>query len=431
MPKIHKKLTLALVVNAALLSTTLHASEQSEAKGFVEEAKGSVLFRNGWIYRDRTDGRQDTNSWGQTAIVKLDSGYTQGLVGVGVGVLGDFSFKIGQNNKAGNQMLNMIDGKSGRDQWTRGGANVKARISNTTVVYGTQYLQLPVLASSDYRLTPEYFTGTLVTSREIKNLELTYGHFTKDQDVNQISSDGNHLKRADVWGASYKFTDALSGSYFGSKLKDALERHYLNVNYKMALDNNASLTLDASGYHTKYDASLNSPDPSKRILSYPTGSAGTEKKNNLWATSATYNQGPHTAMLTYEQSTGNVGYDYGIVGDGGATLAVPNSFFSDYNGNSEKSMQALYSVDFGEFGVPGLSWTTAFLYGWNIKVDGQTSKGKEHELFNQIKYTVQSGFAKNLSFKLRNSTYRTNDAYKSYAGDTSDWRGFIEYTLNF
>lgn len=292
-------------------------------------------------------------------------------------------------------------------------------------MYGTQYLQLPVLASSDYRLTPEYFTGTLVTSREINNLELTYGHFTKDQDVNQISSDGNHLKRADVWGASYKFTDTLSGSYFGSKFKDALERHFLNLNYKIALDDKASLTLDASGYHTKYDAGI------YNLLTYPTGTKGTEKKNNIWETSATYNQGPHTAMLTYEQNTGNVGYDYAIAGDGGATISMPNSYFSDFNGNHEKSMQAMYSVDLGAFGVPGLSWTTAYLYGWDIRVAGESNKGTEHELFNQVKYTVQSGLAKGLSFKLRNSTYRANDAYKSYAGDTSDWRGFIEYTVNF
>ncbi|SDB95290.1 OprD family outer membrane porin [Acinetobacter boissieri] len=423
MPKIHKKLALALVVNAALLSTTLHASEQSEAKGFVEDEKGSILFRNGWMYRDRTDGRADTNSWGQTAIVKIDSGYTQGLVGFGAGLIGDFTFKLGENNKAGNQMLYANGQKS--DQWTRGGANIKARISNTTVVYGTQYLQLPVLSSSDYRLTPEYFTGTLVTSREFKNLELTYGHFTKDQDVNQISSDGNHLKRADVWGASYKFTDSLSGSYFGSKLEDALERNFLNLNYKMALANKASLTLDASGYHTKYDAGI------YKSLSYPTGAADTAKKNNFWATSATYNQGPHTGMLTYQQSSGNVGYDYGIAGDGGATFALPNSYFSDFNGNSEKSMQAMYSIDLGEFGVPGLSWTTAYLYGWNIKVDGESKKGTERELFNQVKYTVQNGFAKGLSVKLRNSTYRTNDAYRSYIGNGSDWRGFIEYTVNF
>ena len=90
------------------------------------------------------------------------------------------------------------------DQWTRGGANVKARFSNTTVRYGTQVLDLPVLASNTTRLVPEYFTGTLLTSHEIKNLELVAGKFTKDQMSDQISTDGNKLDDAIVWGAKYK-----------------------------------------------------------------------------------------------------------------------------------------------------------------------------------------------------------------------------------
>lgn len=47
-----QQLTLALLINAALIST-VYASEQSEAKGFVEDAEGSVLFRTGYINRDK------------------------------------------------------------------------------------------------------------------------------------------------------------------------------------------------------------------------------------------------------------------------------------------------------------------------------------------------------------------------------------------
>ena len=65
------------------------------------------------------------------------------------------------------------------DHWARGGAYVKARVSNTTAVYGTQVLDLPVLASNTARLVPEYFEGVLVTSNEIDNLSLTAGKFTK------------------------------------------------------------------------------------------------------------------------------------------------------------------------------------------------------------------------------------------------------------
>jgi hypothetical protein len=116
---------------------------------------------------------------------------------------------------------------SAYDHWARGGGSVKARFSNTTVRYGTQVLDLPVLASNTGRMVPEYFTGTLLTSHEIKNLEVVAGKFTKDQMSDQINTDadasGRGLDRAIVWGAKYKFNDNLNASYYGLDSKNALE----------------------------------------------------------------------------------------------------------------------------------------------------------------------------------------------------------------
>ncbi|ENG5043562.1 OprD family outer membrane porin, partial [Acinetobacter baumannii] len=174
-----QKLTLAVLISAAIISSA-QASEQSEAKGFVEDANGSILFRTGYISRDKKDGRADNSSFAQTAIVNIDSGFTPGIVGFGVGVVGDGSFKIGENKNAGNNMIPQHNDGSAYDHWARGGANVKARFSNTTVRYGTQVLDLPMLASNTARLVPEYFTGTLLTSHEIKDLEVVAGKFTKN-----------------------------------------------------------------------------------------------------------------------------------------------------------------------------------------------------------------------------------------------------------
>ena len=167
-----QKLTLAVLIQAALISTAF-ASEQSESKGFVEDAEGSVLFRTGYLSRDKKNGNPDTSSTAQTAMVKLESGYTKGVIGFGVGAIGDASFKIGENNHAGNGMIPLHnDGAKDAnghvdayDHWTRGGGIVKARISNTEVRYGTQVLDLPVLASNTVRLVPEYFGGGVATSR--------------------------------------------------------------------------------------------------------------------------------------------------------------------------------------------------------------------------------------------------------------------------
>ena len=430
-----QKLTLAVLIQAALISTA-YASEQSEAKGFVEDAEGSVLFRTGFINRDKkAPGKKDQSSAAQSAIVKLESGFTQGVVGFGVNAVGDASFKLGENKNANNGMIPKhaptAENPNGDayDHWARGGASVKARVSNTTVEYGTQVLDIPVLASNTGRMVPEYFTGVLATSHEIENLEVIAGKFTKNQYSDQINTDGENLDRAVVWGAKYKFNDALNASYYGLDSKNKLERHYVNANYKQALANDSSLTYDFSGYHTKFDknASTYSATGETAADYANTGIAGVEKTNNIWAISGTYNTGAHNVMLAYQQNTGNVGYDYGQNADGYQSIYLPNSYLSDFVGNHEKSAQVQYTYDFSAMNVPGLTWTTAYVYGWDINVAGKTGEGKENEFFNQVKYTVQSGFAKDASLRVRNSIYRANDAYENaYIGDTNEWRLFLD-----
>lgn len=412
-----KKLTLAVLIQAALVSTAF-ASEQSESKGFVEDAEGSVLFRTGYIHRDKKDDAKDNSSFVQSAIVKLESGFTQGVVGFGVNAVGDGSFKIGDNNNSGNNMIPRDDNNDPYDHWARGGASVKARVSNTTVEYGTQVLDLPVLASNTSRMVPEYFEGVLAKSREIENLEVVAGKFTKNQMSDQISTDENKLDSAIVWGAKYKFNDQINGSYYGIDSKDALERHYVNANFKQPLANDASITYDFSGYHTQWDQ--------EAATSYTLANNLEDRSNSIWALSASYNQGAHNLMLAYQQNTGNTGYDYGYNADGFQSIYLPNSYLSDFIGLKEKSAQIQYSLDLGAYGVPGLNWTSAYVYGWNIHTPTEDD-AKESEIFNQVKYTVQSGFAKDASLRVRYSHYRADKAYSDiYMPDTNEWRLFLD-----
>lgn len=414
-----KKLILVSFIQAALISTA-YASEQSEAKGFVEDAEGSVLFRTGYIHRDKKNGADDNSSFAQSAIVKLESGFTQGMVGFGVNAVGDGSFKIGDNNNSGNNMIPRDDNGNPYDHWARGGASVKARMSNTTVEYGTQVLDLPVLASNTGRMVPEYFEGFLAKSREIENLEVIAGKFTKNQMSDQISTDENNLDSAIVWGAKYKFNDQINGSYYGIDSKNALERHYVNANFKQPLANDSSLTYDFSGYHTEWDKGANA---SSSVL----GSDSADRSNNIWAISGSYNTGAHNVMLAYQQSTGNTGYAYNENADGFQSIYLPNSYLSDFNGRDEKSVQIQYNVDLGQYVTPGLNWTTAYVYGWDIDT-ATDNNAKESEIFNQVKYTVQSGFAKDASLRVRYSHYRNDEAYAKdyYMPDTNEWRLFLD-----
>ncbi|WP_180055475.1 OprD family outer membrane porin [Acinetobacter sp. YH12142] len=434
-----QQLTLAVLVNAALISTAF-ASEQSESKGFVEDAEGSVLFRTGYINRDKTNYIDndtgavkrvtDTSSAAQSAIVKLESGFTKGIIGFGANVTGDASFKLGSNDNAGNGMIPLHNGGAkdangdvdAYNHWARGGASVKARVSNTTVEYGTQVLDLPVLASNTARMVPEYFTGVLAKSREIENLELVAGKFTENQYSDQINTDGRHLDNAIVWGAKYKFNDQLNASYYGLDSEDALERHYINANYTLPLAEKRSLNVDFNGYHTEWDEQAGT-------YSSTIGNKNIDgRSNSIWSLAGTLNQGAHSVMLAYQQNTGNTGYDYGENADGAQSIYVANSYLSDFVGNHEKSAQVQYNLNFTDYGVPGLNWTSAFVYGWDIKVNNSAKEGQEREFFNQVKYTVQSGFAKEASLRVRHSYYRASDNYQAgnYIGDTNEWRLFLD-----
>ena len=295
-------------------------------------------------------------------------------------------------------------------------------MSNTTAVYGTQVLDIPVLASNTARMVPEYFDGLLVTSREFKDLELTAGKFTKNQYSDQVTTDGMGLDSAIVWGAKYKINDAMNASYFGVDSEDALERHYINTNYKQALANGSSLTYDFSGYHTEWDKEAN-------VSSARPGLQGSDdRSNNIWSLAGTYNQGPHSVMLAYQQSTGNSGYAYGENADGVQSIYLANSYLSDFNGRDEKSAQIQYNLNFADYGVPGLNWTSAYVYGWDIDT-ATDDNAKESEIFNQVKYTVQSGFAKDASLRVRYSHYRNDDTSgtQSYMmPDTNEWRLFLD-----
>lgn len=430
-----KKLILATLVHSSLIASA-HASEQSEAKGLVEDAQVSVLLRNGYIQRDKKNVAPgiDTSSWVQSVMLNAESGFTQGPVGFAAGVIGDFSFKLGDNRHAGNSMLalrnngardanNYVDPY---DQWTRGGAYVKARVSNTTLTYGTQVLDIPVLASMTTRNTPEYFVGTLLQSREINNLELLAGKFTKNQLPEHIATDQNQLDRAYVWGAKYKFNEQLSASYYGSDIQDKLERHYINTNFKQNLANAASLTYDFNAYSNTFEPGA---------TTYFSGAANTRTQdlhNYIWAFSTTYNQGPHSLMAAYQQNTGGIGFDYGANADGAQSIYLPNSYMSDFNSKDEKSIQLQYTLDFANLKVPGLKWTTAYVHGWDIDVIGtDIHDAKEREFFNQLSYTVQSGFAKNVNVRVRHSILRESDLNANAIGDTNETRIFVDFPIKF
>lgn len=431
---------------AAATSQMAVASQQSESQGFIEDSKLDLHARTLYFNRDfrngatnestanaakgQRKGYREETGLGLKAI--YESGFTQGTVGFGVDAFGLQGIKLdsgGGRHSEGMQMF-PTDGRSkkAQDSYSQVGGAVKARLSNTTLKYGEQFVDLPVLSTDDARLLPESTTGFLVTSNEIEGLELHAGHFTALTAMEQTfhdSSNGGQLRSIDLVGGRYNITDDLSTAYYYSDAdlghkgadRQKAKKHYLNLNYNYPIAENQSFAVDFNAYSTRFNAK----DKAR-------GERTTQ--NNVRSMAFAYNLGAHTFTVARQCVEGNhaEGYEYGY--DGGGTVYLANDVqYTGFHQKGEVSNQVRYDLDLETFGVPGLSFMTRYVRGSKIASHNDTRhQGKNWERDIDVRYVVQSGAAKDLSLRVRNATYRANDA----AGnpDINEVRFIAEYPLS-
>jgi len=419
------KQRIGLLALGILAATHAMADGQADAKGFVEDSSLKVNLRNAYINRDYKNGPDDRSEWGQAFMANYSSGFTQGTVGVGVDAFGLYAVRLdggkGKSGAGGIDFFKQGDSGNAADDLQRFGGAVKFRVSNTVLKYGDMMPELPVLSYDNSRLLPESYTGTMITSEEIKDLKLVAGRFTAQTRKSAEGRDSGDLKSINVWGAAYKFTDAFSGAYYSSDDEDVLKKQYVNLNYVWALPKDQSLTFDFNGYKTKLDKDFAVDDA---------------RDNKIWSLAATWAVGIHSFTIAHQRSTGETGYAYGGyrnnggTGDGGNTIYLANSYWSDFNGKDERSWQLGYGVNLATVVTPGLSYKVAYVRGDNIDDGTDRGRGEERELFSQLSYVVQSGPAKDLSLRLRNSWLRVSNDVDQYNVGGNETRIFIDYPIN-
>lgn len=411
---------IALAVAAGTSQLAL-ASSQDESKGFIEDSKLNVKTRMLYFSRDfrnNEGGQSRREETGLGFLGTFESGFTQGTVGVGVDAIGMLGLKLDSGKgRAGTGLFPTgSDGRS-QDDYSKGGGAVKFRISDTVLKVGDQFTALPVFATDDSRLLPEIAQGTLITSNEIEGLTLHAGHFTSLTAQEQTNRDSFHLKEANVVGGTYAFTDNLSTSLYYSKVEDFWRKYYANVNWALPISDKQGLVFDFNIYDTKSEGSAE-----YRAFD------GDKLDNRAFSLSGAYNIGAHTFTLAYQKVTGDGDYGYGI--DGGGTIFLANSIArSDFNAEDEKSWQARYDLNFAEYGIPGLTFMTRYVHGTDANV-ASTSNGKEWERDVDIKYVLQSGPAKDLSFRVRQATYRSSDGTYYDSPSIDELRLIVEYPLS-
>ena len=398
---------------------------------FIEDSKASLELRNFYMNRDfRSEGASQSKAeeWAQGFLLKYESGFTEGTVGVGIDAYGFTGLKLDSGGgTSGTQLLLPKDNK-GRVPTSYGelGAAAKFRISETTLRAGTLMPKLPVVSSSDIRLLPDTFQGLQLTSLDVSNLTLNAGqlerrnarnstnneamgitlHGTKRDATKYTKSNPNISSKFNFVSGSYNWNDQLTTGYHYGRLDGVYKQHIVNGVYVLPIADGQSLKADLRYARTSEDES-----------------SGID--NRAISGMLTYSLGYNSFGLGYQKMSGDTGYAY---------LAGTDPFLTnyiqirDFAATDERSWQARYDYNFAGLGIPGLNLMTRYVSGSNIHM-GYTgmvknSSGSEWERDTDISYVFQDGPLKNLGVKWRNSTLRSD-----VSGKIDENRLIVSYTI--
>ncbi|MBA1379136.1 OprD family porin [Pseudomonas brassicacearum] len=430
-------LAVAAAASTQMASAAPFVSDQSEAKGFVEDASAKLLLRNYYFNRDRKDGATDQKDWTQGIWGNFNSGYTQGTVGVGIDAFGYLAVKLDGGDGTGGtgNMSRDADGDV-NDSQGKAGAAVKFRVSKTELKIGDQQPSTaPVFAVGGSRVLPQTASGFQLQSSEVKDLDLEAGHFYSATSQDRNARDGGlfatyagvEANSIDYAGGKYSFTENLSASIYGAQLEDIWNQYYGNLNYTIPMGGDQSLNLDGNIYRTTDTGSSKAGDISNTAFSLAAAFSFLKA---------------HTVTVAFQKVNGDTPFDYIGVGKnnrGGDSIFLANSIqYSDFNAPGEKSAQIRYDIKMAEYGVPGLSFMTRYVKGWDI--DGTNTptgspyaglygdNGKHNETNFEAKYVVQSGPAKDLSFRVRQAWHYANA--DEGEGDIKEFRLIVDYPIS-
>ncbi|MDH4556064.1 OprD family porin [Pseudomonas sp. BN417] len=391
---------------------------------FVKDGKASLELRNFYFNRDfRQDNAAQSKAeeWAQGFLLRYESGFTEGQIGVGLDAIGLLGVKLDSSpDRAGSGLLkrDREAPKRAQDEYGELGLTAKLRASKSTLKLGTLMPKLPVLLANDSRLLPQTFEGGQLNSLELDGLTFDAGRLTQvnqrdssDYEDMSITTVGvkNIRTRSttsdafDFANLAYKWNDRLSTGYGFGRLDDFYRQHMLTLNHLLPLGDGQSLKSDLR-------------------FARSSDEGGSNIDNKAFGALFTYALGSHAFGLGYQRMSGDTGFAYV---NGSDAYLVNFVQISDFANREERSWQARYDYNFAAVGIPGLTFMTRYLSGDGIELGAGQADGKEWERDTDIAYVVQSGPLKNLGLKWRNATVRTTN----FGSDIDENRLILSYTL--
>lgn len=421
-PRFFPKARLAGGCIAAALCTEAPAEEV----GFIEGAHATLQARNYFFSRDYADikgasTQSRTQEWAQGFILNASSGYSQGVIGAGVDVIGLLGFKLDSSPEhARSGLLPSLDSGRSADQYGRVGAALKFKVSQTELKVGELMPNLPVLLFSDLRLLPPTYQGAMLESHEFAGLTLSAGQFrstslrdsSNSQKMYALVNDPINPARLarftsdrfNYLGADYAFNDhRTSVGIWQAQLQDIYQQRFYSLKHAEPLGD-WTLGVNAGYFQAREEGRKLAGDYDNHAL-FSLFSART---------------GGHTFYVGYQQ----IGGEDGFIQVGANTNPMGNTLPTyEFSAAGERSWQVRHDYNFAAWGIPGLTSTVRYVQGRDVKT-GLGYEGRDRERDLDLAYVVQSGPLEGLGVRVRNVMARSN-----YRTDIDENRVVLSYTV--
>ena len=384
-----------------LLAPAFFSVEAALADGFLADSKLRLEARNFYYNGDFRDGTgaSKREEWAQGFLLNYESGYTEGLIGFGADALIFAGYQLDSSpDRSGSGLLPKRASGEAAPEYAKAGYGAKLKLSKTSLRYGMSLPKVPVLQYNNSRLLPQTFQGWQINSTDVERLTLNLARFDKTitpdstdlRDITLAAKDGRYRATGiggdyRYGGGTYKLTPELSATYYVGELDDVYRQQYFGLVHNGRVGN-GTLTTDLRAY-TASDVGA--------------AKAG-EVDNRAYAAALSYSfDTGHSVMAAWQLMAGDTGFPYIN------NPYLPNYVqYHDFGSAGERSLQLRYGYDFAALGIPGLSFFTAYIKGDHLKKVGAES---EWERDIDVNYAFQ-GQLKGFSVRVRNATYRSDDA---------------------
>lgn len=384
--------------------------------GFSEDSKASLELRNFYLNRDfrqsaATQAKAD--EWAQAFTVRVESGYTEGPVGLGMDAIGQLGLKLDSSADRRGTGLLPFDPATNEptSDYSKLGLTGKLRASKSLLRLGTLQPMLPVAMYNDTRLLSSTFQGGMLTSQEIDRLLITGGRLTHTslRDSSGRDDIGYGVAASDAFdfiGASYSLNPSHTMSYHYGKLDQIYQQHFVGLVSTLPLGRGFSLRSDLRYFNSRNHGEQRAGDIDNRNF------------NGM----LTLSHSGHKVSAVGQQMSGDSAFPFL---NGGDPYVLNLVTFNTFTRAGQDAWQLRYDYDFAPLGLPGLSFMTRYVDGRNAKTP-TGNNGEEWERDTDVAYVIQNGALKGLGLRWRNVTFRSSGGLTT---DLDENRLILNYTL--